>query len=89
VSGLRRYVANGALANTFQPHPEGRFVLHADAQAELERVRAVLRDAKRDHDHDPANMYGPCNFLADPKLSCDCGAAEWNERVDAALKGCP
>lgn len=52
---------------------------------DVEPLIALLREAKREHRPD---SYGQCpvenTWAPGP---CDCGAAEWNARVDKVLNG--
>lgn len=63
--------------------------------SQLEDVRALLRESKRKHYESETDSLNNCpltrseheNQVMYIKHECDCGADEWNAKVDAVLAG--
>lgn len=57
--------------------------------AEVSALKALLTEARREHAVDQDNFPLCAQLLdgTDPDARCDCGAGEWNARIDAAIKG--
>lgn len=75
-------------------HPTAQSLTAGDV-VELANILNLLAESKREHKRDSYNTLDNCPMTWSEELSrrlcivhvCDCGAADWNARVDAVLSG--
>jgi len=79
------YDYNGPYA-TWEHHladeGSGQFVLHSEAQAEIERLRGLVEEAREFWMHTSACLDAMQYRHA---TKCTCGADDWQDRADALL----